>query len=133
MIEKIKRKFINLQFLSFALIGGFNTVGAVGIYMALVYVGFETVTSSVTGDVITMLFSYFLNMHFTYHKKPTIKSFITFPISYLPGIIIGAISTILFINALNAPEIFAKAFSLPITIPLNFIVMTIIVKLTTKE
>ncbi len=133
MINLIKEKFLNKQFLTFGLIGGFNTVGAILIYMAGVYVGINVGVASLLGDAITMVFSYFLNMHFTYNTKPSLKSFVLFPLSYLPGIIINMIITVFIVDVLNAPELFAKAFALPITIPLNFIVMSIVVKWTKKE
>ncbi len=67
-----------------------------------------------------MVVSYFLNMKFTYHEKPTLKSAIAFPIGYLPGIIISSVMTTLAIS-MGIPKLFAKFITLPITIPLNFI------------
>ena len=128
MISKIKDKFLNKQFLSFALIGGFNTVGSLLIYMIFVSFKVSVGISSLMVDVITMIFSYFLNMKFTYKTRCTLKSFVAFPISYIPGFILNMVITVLFVDILNAPEMFAKALALPITIPLNFVVMSIIVK-----
>lgn len=133
MINKIKNKFFNKQFLSFGLIGAFNTVGSLLIYMTSVIFGISVSLSSLLGDVITMIISYFLNMKFTYHTKFSLKTFIIFPISYIPGFILNMVITVLIVDLLNAPELYAKAFSLPITIPLNFIVMSYVIKMTKKE
>ena len=128
MISKIKERFFNKSFLSFALIGGFNTVGSLVIYMIAIFLKINVAISSLLGDCITMIFSYFLNMKFTYHTKCSLKSFIVFPLSYIPGFILNMIITVILVDTLKAPELFAKALALPITIPLNFIVMSIIVK-----
>ena len=133
MLNKIKEKFMNKSFLSFACIGAFNTILAQVLYMIFVSFNVAVSTASVAGDVIPMFFSYFLNMHFTYHEKPNWKSFVSFPISYLPGIIINMVVTVVFVNWLGVNKLFAKAFALPLTIPINYLTMSLIVKLTTKK
>ena len=133
MIEKLKEKFLNKQFLTFGLIGGVNTVGAVLIYMACVALGVQVGVASLVGDCTTMIFSYFLNMKFTYHEKPNLKSFITFPISYVPGTILNMLFTVICVDVLGAPKMIAKALALPITIPLNYLTMSVIVKWSTEK
>ena len=133
MIEKLKEKFLNKQFLTFGLIGGFNTVGSVLIYMVCVALGVQVGVASLVGDCTTMIFSYFLNMKFTYHEKPNLKSFITFPISYVPGTILNMLFTVIFVDVLGAPKMIAKALALPITIPLNYLTMSVIVKWSTEK
>ena len=132
MIVKLKEKFMNKQFLSFGLIGGLNTIGSQLIYMICVSAKLKVGISSILGDVITMIFSYFLNMKFTYRTKCTLASFVAFPVSYIPGFIINFVMTIVFVEYFRVEELFAKAFSLPLTIPLNFVIMSLVVKLTTK-
>ncbi|SJZ58363.1 GtrA family protein [Anaerorhabdus furcosa] len=133
MWNKIKNKFFNKQFLTFGLIGGFNTIGSQILYIVFVNMSIAPSISSFFGDAITMVISYFMNMKYTYHEKCTWKNAITFPISYLPGIIINMLIVALVVW-LGIPKIYAKLFSLPITIPVNYICMSIIVKLTgTKE
>lgn len=133
MINKIKALFLNKKFITFALIGGFNTVTALLLYMLFVSIGVSVGASSLLGDCIPMFFSYFLNMKFTYQQKPSLKSFVAFPISYLPGILLNMVITLILVDWLMAPKLLAKAFALPITIPLNYIVMSYIVKITTKK
>lgn len=132
MIEKIKQKFLNKQFLTFGLIGAFNTIASQVLYIIFVNVNVVPSISSFMGDGITMVISYFMNMKFTYHEKCTWKNAITFPISYLPGMIINMIIVVIAVN-LGCPKTFAKLISLPITIPTNYICMSLIVKLTGKK
>ncbi len=121
------------QFLTFGLIGVINTLISQGVYMLIILIYPHLLGGgvSVVGDGIAMVVSYFLNMKFTYHEKPALKSAVAFPIGYLPGIIISSLMITLSIS-MGVPKFFAKLITLPITIPLNFICVSLIVKKTNK-
>ncbi len=130
MINKLVEKFFNRKFLTFAVIGAFNTVLANVLYFLFVENNmFDVGTASLVGDVIPMFFSYFLNMRYTYHERPTLKSALSFPLSYVPGFIINMVITV-FVAQLGVVDSFAKLVSLPISIPVNFLCMSFIVKKT---
>ncbi|MEG0239390.1 MAG: GtrA family protein [Anaerorhabdus sp.] len=129
MIKKIKEKFLNKQFLTFGLIGAFNTIASQVLYIIFVNINLAPSLSSFSGDAITMVISYFMNMKFTYHEKCTWKNAVSFPLSYLPGMIINMLIVMLAVNV-GVPKTYAKLISLPITIPVNYICMSIIVRLT---
>ncbi|MEG0177886.1 GtrA family protein [Anaerorhabdus sp.] len=133
MFEKIKNKFLSKQFLIFGIIGGINTILSQLIYIVLVKFGMIVSLSSVLGDSLTIIISYFANMKFTYNEKPSLKSAITFPLSYLPGLIVNMLIVILVADVFHAPKEYAKLVSLPITIPLNYVCMSLIIKLTSKK
>lgn len=133
MINKIKEKFLNKQFLAFGIIGGINTILSQLLYVVFVKLNVAVSLSSLLGDSLTMIISYFANMKFTYHEKPNWKSAITFPLSYLPGFIINMLIVVFVADVLHAPKEYAKLVSLPITIPLNYICMSVLVKKTTKN
>ena len=128
MWEKIKEKFFNKRFLSFGIIGFINTLVSNLLYMLFVSKGMEVGTASITGDVLTMILSYFMNMHFTYHEKPSWKTAVSFPLSYIPGILISAIITLIVVHVFHGPELYAKLIALPIYVPVNFLCMSFIVK-----
>lgn len=133
MLDKLIKTFFNKKFITFGLIGAFNTILSQVLYMAFVeWTTMQVATASLVGDIVPMFFSYFLNMRFTYHEKPSWKSAISFPLSYVPGITINTIITVV-VNLLGVPEIFAKLVSLPIAIPTNYICMTFIVNKTKKK
>ena len=134
MLQKIKNQFLNKKFIIFCIIGVINTLLAQLIYIVLVGLNLLSPgTASVTGDVLTIAVSYVLNMKLTYKEKLSLKSAISFPISYIPGTIINALIVILVVNILHFPKIYAKAISLPITVPLNYIFVSLIVKLTKNK
>ena len=129
--EKIKF-FLNRRFLTFLIIGVANTTTAQLLYMLFVTFGCPVGLSSALGDVISVVVSYVLNIKFTYQVKHSWRLFVTFPISYVPGWIINYLIVVLGVF-LGVPELFAKLVSLPITIPLNYVVMSMIVKVRGKE
>ena len=124
----MKQKFLTRQFLTFGVIGVCNTLISQLIYMAFVYGNTPVGIASVLGDVLSMVFSYVMNMRFTYHQKMNWKSAVTFPLSYIPGIIISAVMVIIVVDWANAPKIWAKLIALPIYVPINFLCMSFIVK-----
>ena len=124
----LKEKFLNKQFLTFGIIGACNTLISQGLYMAFVAVNVAVGIASILGDVLSMVFSYFMNMHFTYKQKPTWKSAVTFPLSYIPGIIISALMVVLVVDIFHGPKMWAKLIALPIYVPVNFLCMNYIVK-----
>lgn len=131
MIKKLYYKFFNKKFLVFCVIGAINTLLAQLIYVLLVgYNLLDPGIASVVGDVSTIAISYILNMKLTYNEQFSFKSAISFPISYIPGTIINMIIILVVVNILHFPKIFAKVISLPITIPMNYLCVSIMVKLT---
>lgn len=133
IVNKIKEMFISKKFGSFFVIGLFNTGCSQLIYMLLVILNIKSYISSILSDAITMIFSYFLNMKFTYQLKPSWKTFISFPLSYIPGWTVNALMVVFCVQILHIDELWAKLVSIPITVPLNFIVMSLIIKLFQKE
>ena len=127
MIQKIKEKFLNKQFITFGVIGVVNTLSSQLFYMLFVFFNVQVGIASVLGDALSMIGSYLMNMHFTYHKKVSWQSAVTFPISYLPGMIISAIIVMIVVDLCHGPEMWAKLISLPLYIPVNYLVMTFIV------
>ena len=125
--EKIKKKFFTRQFLSFGIIGAFNTILTQVLYMLFVKAGLAAGLSSICADGIGIYVSYFLNMTFTYKQALTWKSAVTFPLSYLPGTVISAVIVMIVVNLCHGPALYAKIISLPIYIPINYLVMTFVV------
>lgn len=129
MLEKLKQKFLNKKFASFFVIGLINTALSQGLYIVFVIFNIPSGLSSLLSDsTIPMLVSYFLNMKFTYKKEMSWKSLVAFPISYIPGWIVNFICVLFCVYVLHVDEKFAKLFSIPITVPLNYLVMTYIVE-----
>ena len=108
MWEKIREKFLNKKFLTFGIIGVFNTVFCLLLNRGFIALGTEVGIASILSDAISMIPSYLLNMKFTYHQELSWKSFITFPLSYVPGWIISFVIVEILHRLLGVPEQYAK-------------------------
>lgn len=133
MWQKIKQKFINIQFIKFGIIGVLNTVFSLLFNSFFLFIGSEVGIASVMADILAVIPSYVLNMTFTYKKKMSWKTFIAFPVSYVPG----WITTFLIVEVLHyligIPENYAKLSSIPIVVPLNYLVMTYVVNKLSRK
>ena len=65
MWNKLKEKFWNRQFITFAVIGVINTVIALLINKVLIIAGVEAGIASIIADVLAFIPSYLMNMKFT--------------------------------------------------------------------
>lgn len=127
MWNTIKENFLNRRFLTFGIIGAANTVFCLLVNRGLIGLGLEVGAASILSDAIAMIPSYIFNMKLTYHKDLSWKSFITFPLSYIPGWIISFLIVEILHRMLGVPEQYAKLISVPIYIPVNFLCMSFIV------
>ena len=127
-MNRLKEKFLNRQFLTFGIIGVINTAIALLLNKGLLGLGTEVGTASIIADVLAVIPSYIMNMTFTYKQKMSWKSFLAFPTSYIPGWIISFVIVEVLSRGFGVPERFAKLASVPIYIPVNFLVMSFVVK-----
>lgn len=133
-MEKIKQLIIKYQrFITFGFIGGINTILSQLLYMVFIKFNLMNVSiASIVADCLTMVVSYVLNMKLTYKQPLSIKSAISYPIAYIPGTLVTSLITTL-VTYYGIPKIWAKAFTLPISIPLNYFLVSLTVKLTGKK
>ncbi len=133
MLRKIKEKFLNRQFLTFGIIGVINTGVALILNKFILMLGAEVGLASIISDVLAFIPSYFMNMTFTYKKKYSWKSFFAFPVSYIPGWIITFFIVEILSRGFGVPERWAKMVAVPIYVPVNYLVMSFIVKKTNSQ
>lgn len=127
MLKKIFQKFFNLQFITFGIIGVLNTVFSLIFNGFFIFFGCEVGLASVMADILAVVPSYVLNMTFTYKKKMSWKTFIAFPVSYVPGWVTTFLIVEILHYIIGIPENYAKLCSIPIVVPLNYLVMTYVV------
>lgn len=128
MLNKLRELFFKKEFLLFLIIGIINTLSAQVIYLIFIYLELSAGLSSLIGDILSVIVSYILNLKFTYGKKHNWRLFFMFPMSYIPGWVINAMIVVLCVY-FGIPKIYAKLVSLPITIPINFLCMSMIFKI----
>ncbi len=135
---RIVRGFLNRQFITFVLVGVVNTLSTTVISLFLDWAA-DTVFSGnvpemienlritfVTGYILSLVLSFFLNCRFTFRQKPDIKKFLKFPISYIPNFIIQYIIVWIF-GAVGFPLWTAYICAAVIGIPVTFLAMKVLV------
>lgn len=133
MLSKIKTKFMNRQFLIFGVIGVLNTAIALLLNKFLIAMNLEVGSASMLADVLAFVPSYLMNMKWTYHEAYSWKSFLSFPISYVPGWCLTFLLVELLHHGFGIPIRYAKLASVPIYVPVNFVFMSLVVKKTATQ
>ena len=96
---RVIRPFMTVQFVIFMLLGIVNTAVSVGTatlldilhnaFLApdnpLRLIAEHSRSNFIFGYIVSIITSFFLNCHFTFHQRPTLKKFLKFPISYIPN------------------------------------------------
>ncbi len=97
-LMKFINKFLTVEFIKFIIIGVINTLSTAVIATLLDYAAKlsridgafleRTNITFITGYILSMVISFFLNTYFTFKEKPTIKKALKFPLSYIPNFIV---------------------------------------------
>lgn len=122
---KYARLFLTVQFFTFVAVGAVNTLSTAVFAAGLDFVnpaGRENRMNFVLGYCAGLVLSFFLNARFTFRKKPTLKNFIKFPVSYIPNFVIQYLCVWLF-TALSFHNALAYFIAAVIGIPVTFLTM----------
>lgn len=116
---------LNLQFITFLAIGAINTISTT-VFAAIldkIYpAGTQTRINFVLGYILGLVLSYFLNSRFTFRKKPTLKSFIKFPVSYIPNFLLQYLC-VWILGAVGVLPVFSYLLAAIIALPVTFLIM----------
>ena len=118
---RVIRPFMTVQFVIFMLLGIVNTAVSVGTatlldilhnaFLApdnpLRLIAEHSRSNFIFGYIVSIITSFFLNCHFTFHQRPTLKKFLKFPIFIFTALNLN--STLAYICAaiLGTPLTFA--------------------------
>lgn len=123
-MSKIKRLFLNKEFIFFIIIGGINTINGVifsYIYSSLLNENLAFILGYISGLII----SYLLNSFITFKEKLSFVKFIKFGVSYIPNFIIQNIVVVIAFNILDLHKLIAYSLAAIIGIPVTFILLKV--------
>lgn len=138
LVHKL-RQFFTVEFITFLIIGVVNTLSTAVISTLLDFITKHIAVlyacklieklrlTFITGYILSMLISFFLNCRFTFHEKPTLSKLIRFPVSYIPNFIIQYIVVWFFTAVIPIHSTAAYLAAAVIGIPVTFITMRIFV------
>lgn len=127
VIDKLFEKFWTYEFFKFVVVGVINTLNHLWI-ATLAELIYSDMIAYTTGYVLSMIGSYFLNTLWTYKLKPNIKSFIVFPMNYIPNYIIQVVVYWLLLDILAWPGFISKIIAIGAAIPATYIMMSLVLR-----
>lgn len=122
IMNKIKRIFLNKEFIFFIAIGVINTFN--GVVFSFIYSNLLNENLAfVLGYISGLAVSYILNSYITFKEKLDFRKFIKFAISYIPNFIIQNVVVIITFNILGLHKLIAYCLAAIIGIPVTFILL----------
>lgn len=116
---------VSKQFLRFVIVGIINTV-IYYICYRLFLNEVEYIYAHIGAFLFSAFCSYFLTTFFTFKTKPSISTFIRFPLTFLPNFVLSTFGTEILISNGIIDEKYASLFMMLVIIPLTFIINKII-------
>lgn len=122
-LKKIKKTFLNRDFITFIFIGFINAFN--GVWIAYVYSLMikNPIIAYVFGFLTSLCISYLLNSLLNFKVKLSINKFIKFAINNIPNFIIQVLSVVILIDLLDLPKLISFIVSAVIAVPITFVLV----------
>ncbi len=132
LIDNIKK-----YFLKFVIVGGLNTAIHMIVYN-IVLIGFGVVFSNAVAFIIASIFSYYMNVNFTYQQQANSKTFtwamITFAVKFgLNAILAYVFEQVLITFNFESLNPIIPIFITAVLLPIQFIVFNVIFGVNKEE
>ena len=124
-LKKVKKQFLNRDFITFCAIGIINAFN--GIWIAYVYSLFikSEIIAYIMGFFTSLCISYLLNTFLNFKDKITFTKFIKFVINNIPNFLIQVFSVVVLIRILEVSKLISYSISAIIAVPITFILVKI--------
>ena len=129
MFDKINENYPLKEIFRFIFVGGINTVTFYVFFLLLHHViGLYYLAAHIFAFFISMVGSYFLNVFFTFNVKPSLKTFLQFPITQAVNINVSSLLVYMFVEWLKVPAVVSPLFAVIFTVPITYIITAKILK-----
>ncbi|MCL2051112.1 MAG: GtrA family protein [Lachnospiraceae bacterium] len=120
MIKKLRKHFLNFDFMKFVIIGGINTLGST--FLAFLMMLFmQANLAYVLSYILSLAFAYLLNAWFVFKQKPEISKLFRFCLAYIPNFLINNGTFIIVYNIMGFHEYIALVISVCIGMPVTYL------------
>ena len=127
--KKIKDKSYILEFIKFTIVGFINTFSNYAFYLLFMNICLiQYKMSYILGYILSLVGSYFMNTYFTYKERFKIKTFLLFPLTYIPNFIIQFVGVILLVDYMSINDAIAPLITTVVAMPITFIAMRYVIK-----
>ena len=125
----MKLNQLHLEIIKFVIVGGINTFNYYVVYLLLLKVlNVQYLVSHITGFIVALIISYYLNCYFVYKVQPTMRKFLQFPITQLVNVGMQTLLLFIFVRFFHINSVIAPFAGLIITIPVTFILSKYILR-----
>lgn len=114
--------FLCRNFLFFTLLGSFNTFNAATV-SSLTSRFLQDNIAAIVGYLASISISYFLNSKLVFRRKPSLKRYGKFLISYIPTFIIYSLVTFITINTWGLPQFWGTVLAAITGGPITFTIV----------
>lgn len=105
----------------FAAVGVVNTATYVGLYLLLRLV-LDYLVAHIVAFLLAMVGSYFLNCRFTFRIRPSLRTFLLFPLSNVTNFVVTSAGLYLLVDVFSVSETIAPLIAASVAIPVTFLV-----------
>ncbi|MDR3214889.1 MAG: YfhO family protein [Bacilli bacterium] len=123
MIDEIK--VLNRSFFRFVIVGAFNTINYFIAYTLLLML-FPYLLAHGIAFIYSAFVSYFITSIYTFKTKPNLKTFIAFPLTFLPNLIMSSIGTLALIEWHILNKSVASLVVMLLLIPVTYLINLLI-------
>ncbi|EHK84000.1 GtrA family protein [Saccharomonospora azurea] len=109
------------RLIRFAAVGVVNTATYVGLYLVLRLV-VSYLVAHVVAFALAMVGSYFLNCRFTFRIRPSLRTFLLFPLSNVTNFVVSSVGLYLLVDVLDVNDKVAPLLAAAVAIPVTFLV-----------
>lgn len=112
----------HFEIIKFIIVGGINTLDYYIVYLLFLELfKVNYMISHIIGFIVSFIISYYLNCYFVYKVKPTLKKFLSFPLTQVVNMGMQTVLLFIFVRWFDFPSEIAPFVGLIITIPITFI------------
>lgn len=125
----MKLNQLHLEIIKFVIVGGINTFNYYVVYLLLLkMLNVQYLVSHITGFIVALIISYYLNCYFVYKVQPTLRKFLQFPVTQLVNVGMQTLLLFIFVRFFHINSVIAPFAGLIITIPVTFILSKYILR-----
>ncbi len=125
LLLKIKRTFVSKYFIEFCVLGVINTLNDAIFSSFYHWLGLQDNVAAVVGYYTALTIAFFLSSRFIFKKRPSLKRYIRFFVSYIPNFIIFFLVTFVTINTMGLPQFWGTILAAMVGGPVTFVIMKI--------
>ncbi|MDR9753892.1 GtrA family protein [Pseudomonas sp. SZMC_28357] len=126
-MQLLKKKFFNVEFIKFLIVGSINTGAGYIFYLAFIQVMAYTYAYSLS-YALSVVVSYVLNARFVFNEPLSLKKLLAFPLVYIVQYITGLCLVYIAVEKLSIPPVLAPLLIIIVTLPVTFLLARLIVK-----